>query len=103
MPDEKALRGLLGLAQRAGKLQTGGDLTLAAIRSGKAVIALADESAGENTVKKINDACIYYHVPLYHLAPGLLGSACGRDGRMIGALTDAGFAGRVQALMAEEE
>ena len=33
--NEAALRGLLGLCQRAGKLQSGGDMALAAIRSGK--------------------------------------------------------------------
>ena len=34
--NEAALRGLLGLCQRAGKLQSGGDMALAAIRSGTA-------------------------------------------------------------------
>ena len=67
--NEAALRGLLGLCQRAGKLQSGGDMALAAIRSGKARV----------------------------------GAACGREGRMIAAVCDAGFASRLQALMTEAE
>ena len=75
--NETALRGLLGLCQRAGKLQSGGDMALAAIRSGKARVAVVDAQASANTVKKITDACIYYHVPLLTLPDGLLGAACG--------------------------
>ena len=71
--NEAALRGLLGLCQRAGKLQSGGDMALAAIRSGKARVAVVDAQASANTVKKITDACIYYHVPLLTLPDGLLG------------------------------
>lgn len=103
MRNENALRGLLGLAQRAGRLQTGGDIAIAAVKTGKAVIALVDESASENTVKKISDACIYYHVPLYHLPEGLLEMSCGRSGRVVAALTDAGFAAKIQSILSEEE
>ena len=97
------LRGLLGLSQRAGRLLTGMDNTLGAIRTGKAILVLADESAAENTMKKLADACIYYHVPLAKLPEDLLSCATGRDGRMMGALTDAGFAEKVKGLIAEME
>lgn len=97
------LRGLLGLSQRAGRLVTGMDTTLSVIRSGKSCLVLVDESAAENTVKKLTDACIYYHAPLVKLPQGLLESATGRDGRMMGALTDKGFADKVKGLMADWE
>ena len=97
------LRGLLGLSQRAGRLLTGMDNTLAAIRSGKACLVLMDESAAENTVKKLTDACIYYHAPLMKLPQGLLEGATGREGRMMGALTDAGFADKAKGLIADTE
>ena len=97
------LRGLLGLSQRAGRLVTGMDTTLSAIRSGKSCLVLVDESAAENTVKKLTDACRYYHAPLVKLPQGLLESATGRDGRMMGALTDKGFADKVKGLMADLE
>ena len=96
------LRGLLGLSQRAGRLMTGMDNTLSAIRSGKAILVLMDEGAAENTMKKLTDACIYYHAPLVKLPEGLLSLACGRDGRMLGALTDQGFAEKVKGLMAAD-
>ena len=96
------LHGLLGLAQRAGRLVTGMDNTLAAIRTGKAQLVLVDESAAENTGKKLTDACIYYHVPLLKLPQDLLSYATGRDGRMMGALTDRGFAEKVKGLMAAD-
>ena len=97
------LRGLLGLAQRAGRLLTGMDNTLNAVRTGKAMLVLADESAAENTMKKLADACIYYHVPLVKLPQGLLEGATGRDGRMMGALTDKGFADKIKGLIADIE
>lgn len=100
---ETALRGLLGLCQRAGKLQTGTDMALAAVKGGKALIILIDGGAAANTVKKAADACIYYHVPLITLPEGLLGSASGKDGRMLGAVLDAGFANRIQSLTAEQQ
>ncbi len=95
-----AVRGLLGLAQRAGKLLTGTDTALSSLRAGKAKLALLDRGASENTVKKATDACIYYHVPLLFLESGLLGMACGREGRMIGIVTDQGFAGKILSLTA---
>lgn len=103
MRNEAALRGLLGLCQRAGKLQSGGDMALSAVRGGKARTALVDADASANTVKKITDACIYYHVPLLTLPAGMLGSACGHEGRMIAAICDAGFAARIQSLMTDAE
>ena len=102
MTNPEKLRGMLGLAQRAGRLQTGADMTIAAIRSGKAKAALVDGDACKNTVKKINDACIYYRVRLLKLPGGLLEAACGRDGRMMGAVTDTGFAEKIITLMTED-
>ena len=101
--NENALRGLIGLCQRAGKLQSGTDMAIAAIRADKGRLALVDGQASENTVKKMTDACIYYHVPSVMLPAGLLGAATGKDGRMAAAVTDAGFALRLQAICAERD
>ncbi|MBR5232475.1 MAG: ribosomal L7Ae/L30e/S12e/Gadd45 family protein [Clostridia bacterium] len=102
LTNTERLRGILGLSQRAGRLVTGMDTTLSTVRTGKAVLVLLDESAAENTVKKLTDACIYYHVPLLKLPQDLLSYATGRDGRMMGALTDRGFAEKVKGLMAAD-
>ena len=98
MANEDRLRGLLGLCQRAGKMQSGADQVLNAIRSGSCRLALIDQAAAQNTVKKVTDACIYYHVPHAFVPEGLLGEATGLDGRMTAAVTDAGFAGRIGEL-----
>ena len=88
MANEDRLRGLLGLCQRAGKMQSGADQVMNAIRTGKCLLALVDQAAAQNTVKKVTDACIYYHVPHAFVPAGLLGEATGRDGRMTAAVLD---------------
>ena len=103
MSAEERIKGLLGIAQRAGRLVTGADTTLNTVRGGKACLVLADECAAENTLKKVKDACIYHHAPIMYLPEGLIESATGRDGRMLGALTDQGFAKKIQEIMAEAE
>ena len=96
--NEDRLRGLMGLCQRAGKMQSGTDLVVKAIRGGSCRLALIDREAAANTVKKITDSCIYYHVPYLLLPAGLLAEACGREGRMTAAVLDAGFAERLRTL-----
>ena len=59
----KALN-LLGLARKAGKLTTGQDLVLAAIRSGKAKVVLMANDCGQSTQKKFTDKCKSYDVAL---------------------------------------
>ena len=53
--DAQALRGMLGLCQRSGKLQSGTDTVIRSIRSGACRLALIDGGATANTVKKITD------------------------------------------------
>ncbi|MBQ7455676.1 MAG: ribosomal L7Ae/L30e/S12e/Gadd45 family protein [Clostridia bacterium] len=101
--NENALRGLLGLCQRAGCLKSGTDMAVNAIRAGKARLAVVDEEASGNTKKRISDACIYYHVPLQELPPDLLGGATGKSGRMAAAVTDAGFAAKIGALLKQNQ
>ncbi len=98
MANEDRLRGLLGLCQRAGKMQSGADQVLNAIRSGKSLLVLIDQAAAQNTVKKVTDACIYYHVPHALMPAGLLGEATGREGRMTAAVLDHGFADKIREL-----
>ena len=101
--DAQALRGILGLCQRSGKLQSGTDTVIRSIRSGACRLALIDGGAAANTVKKITDPCIYYRVPYLLLPPDILGEACGREGRMAAAVLDAGFAAKIAALNADNQ
>ncbi|GIP36855.1 50S ribosomal protein L7ae [Paenibacillus sp. J31TS4] len=97
----------LGLALRAGKLVTGDDTVLDAIRSGKAKLAIMATDASDNTTKKFRDKCTSYHVPLMQYGTREeLGASVGKAERVIMAVTDDGFAKllrKCQANLAEVE
>lgn len=83
----------LGLAMRAGKMVTGDEGVLDAIRKGEAKLVIVAQDASENTRKKFRDKCIYFQTP--HLEYGLreqLGPSIGRAERVVMAITDSGFA-----------
>jgi ribosomal protein L7Ae-like RNA K-turn-binding protein len=97
MTTNKALS-RLGLARRAGKLVSGEELVLKAIRSGEAklVVLAADASAG--TRKKIADKCASYEVELLVGYSRLeLGAAAGQPERVLFAVTDRGFAEMIRS------
>jgi len=88
----------LGLAMRAGKLATGEEAALAAIRGGEAKLAVLAGDASEGTRKKVADKCESYGVPLligydrYEL-----GAAVGKAERVLLAVTDRGFADMIRS------
>ncbi|MCL1630845.1 YlxQ family RNA-binding protein [Sporolactobacillus sp. CPB3-1] len=87
---------LLGLAQRAGKVSSGEDTVLRLIRLKKAKMVLLSADASERTKKTIQNKCGYYHVPLLTVPDReVLGQAIGQPSRVIIAVTDQGFAGRL--------
>jgi ribosomal protein L7Ae-like RNA K-turn-binding protein len=88
----------LGLAMRAGKLATGEDIVLDAVRSGKAKLVILAEDASANTRKKVQDKCGYYQVPIIEQGSrGELGSSIGKAERVMIAVTDAGFAKMIKS------
>ncbi len=90
---------LLGLAAKAGKVVSGDFSTLEAIRSRKAFLVLIALDASKNTTKKFTDKSRTYEIPMIRCAPGeALGHAIGKDFRAVAALTDEGFAKRIQEL-----
>ena len=94
--------GMLGMAQRCGRLVTGEAPCRAAVRSGAACLVLVDEGASAGSRKTLGDACAHYGVPMGLLPPGELGQATGRPGRMAAAVTDASFAQRLMSLLDEQ-
>ena len=90
----KALN-MLGLCARAGKLVSGEKACLQLIRGGGAFAVLIDASAAKNAVKSITDACAHHQVTLLTAPENELGSAIGKPGRMVAAITDAKLAERV--------
>jgi len=92
MNNNKALSAL-GMAMRAGKLITGDEIVLKAIRNGKAKLVIIAEDASDNTKKKFHDKCNYYEVKLFEAYDReSLGRAIGKADRVILAITDMQFA-----------
>ena len=97
------LLGMLGLCARAGALVTGEKACIQQIRSGKALAAVLDGAASDNAVKAVTQACQTHGVPLERTAPGQLGRAIGKPGRMAVAVTDPGMAKRIIELSQPNE
>ncbi len=90
----------LGLANRARKVISGEELVIKDIRNGRAKIVLLAEDASTNTAKKIKDKSGYYKIPLRTVSDRfLLGSAIGKDARVVVAVTDIGFANKLLSLL----
>lgn len=84
---------LLGLAMRAGKVISGEERVLSAIRSGAAFLVLISDDAAPNARKKISDKSKYYGVPLMTAGTRTkMGRALGKAERVVVAVTDPGFA-----------
>ena len=98
------MMGMLGLARRAGRLIFGTDRVCEGIRRGSVGwVALASD-ASANTVKRTQNCCEYYHIPLHRLqvdAP-TLAHTIGKTGCITTvALTDAGMIEAVRKIAQE--
>ena len=93
---------MLGLCQRAGRLVSGEQAVLNAIRRGTARLVIVDASASANTQKMFSDSCAYYDVERLQAPEDTLGAAIGKPGRKVAAVTDDGFAGSIQKLTSRE-
>lgn len=95
---EKVLQ-LLGLVMRAGKLVTGEDATIRSIQNGQAKIVLIAKNTGENTTKRVTDKCSFYQVPLIQdFTQEEISHALGKS-RVVCAVTEAGFAKKINELI----
>lgn len=84
---------LLGLAQRAGRLQSGDFIVEKALKKGTVELLLMATDCAANNEKKYKQLTDVYKVPLYKvLTKEQLGSAIGKEIRVVIAVTDAGFA-----------
>jgi ribosomal protein L7Ae-like RNA K-turn-binding protein len=93
---------LLGLAVRARQVALGNEAAYSAIRNGTAHLVLLAADAGSNTDKKYRDKCAFYHTALNDsFSRDELGHACGRSQMVIVAITDPGFAAKLQTYFGE--
>lgn len=82
----------LGMAMRAGKLITGDEIVLKAVRHKQAHLVILAGDASENTKKKFRDKCSTYGIQLAEVFDReQLGKAIGKPERVVLAVTDAQF------------
>ena len=92
MKQDKTLS-LLGMAKRAGKVQSGGFLAEKSIQSRRAALVIIAEDVSGNTRKRFTDKCSSYGVPFKIYADmDLLGASIGCGPRSVVCVEDAGFA-----------
>lgn len=90
---------LVGLAFRAGKIVSGEEAVLSAVRGQKARLVLIAGDASERTKGTWENKCAYYKVPLRVAADRFeLGRAMGKAHRVVVAVNDKGFSEKLIAL-----
>ena len=98
------MKSLIGLARRAGKVITGDEACMKAVRSGKARLIIVATDASENTHKKYADKCTFYQIKLIVTGDRVsLGGAIGRPEQVVIAIEDEGFAGGIRSCMDKPE
>lgn len=98
MNNDKIL-GLLGLAQRAGKIESGEEMVVEAIRRHKAKLVIVASDASQNTREKILNKGQYYQVPVaIELSTDELSQAIGKMRKVI-AVCEKGFANKIKELL----
>lgn len=87
----------LGLATKAGKIQSGEFSTEKSVKSGKAALVIVAEDASDNTKKKFKNMCTFYEVPFYiYGTKEALGACIGKEFRASLALEDTGFCNAIK-------
>lgn len=93
----------LGLANRARKVISGEELVIKEVKNGRAKLVLLTKDASANTHKKITDKCRFYDVPVRLVENrNVLGQAIGKEQRVVVAVTEKGFASKLQAMLDEQ-
>lgn len=91
---------LLGLAARARKVVSGEELVVKEVQQKRAKLVILSKDASELTAKKIKDKTTFYNTPLCYVENRFeLGHAIGKDARVVVAITDQGFATKLQTLL----
>lgn len=80
---------MLGLAAKAGKVISGEFSTEKAVKSRKAFLVLVAQDASDNTKKKFQEMCNFYHTPFQvYGSKEQLGAAIGKEFRASLAITE---------------
>jgi ribosomal protein L7Ae-like RNA K-turn-binding protein len=96
-PSYRSVLDRLGLAFRAGKLATGDESVMKAVRSGAAKLVIVAADASDNASKKYHDKCTFYNIPIIEFGSRAdLGASLGKEQRVAVAVMDTGFAGLIK-------
>ena len=99
MNNKRKALNLLGLAQRARKLESGSPTVLTSVRSKQATLVVSADDASQNTKKQFLDKCEYYNIPSYIIfTKEEISHAIGKE-RTVCAFTDDGFAQSFKKLL----
>lgn len=101
MPVVNKLRGMISLAAKAGRIQSGDTAARVAAQKKQAVMLLADAGASANTKDKMGKLATAYALPLIYVED--LGACIGKPGRTMAALCDEGFAKAISRINDESE
>ncbi len=94
------LLSMLGIAQKAGKVVSGGFLCEKAVKSRQARLVILAGDAQKNTVSTISNKCTFYNVPFgFYGTKETLGHAIGKEERSCVAITDQGLADSINKLL----
>ncbi len=97
MTNRNKVFGLLGLAMKAGKVQSGEFSTEKSVKSGKARLVIVSDESSENTKKMFRNMCTYYEVPYFEFGgKEELGRAVGKRMRASLAVLDQGFSEAIE-------
>jgi len=100
LSNEQKVLNLIGLATRARKVSIGEDQIIKDIKSGRTKLLLLASDIGYQTHKKMTDKCQYYRVPYRTIMDrDKLSHAIGKSGRVAIAITDEGFAKKINSLL----
>lgn len=95
---------MIGLAEKAGKVESGEFSTEKAIKGRKAHLVILASDASENTRKHFSDMCAYRNIRLcVYGSKEELGHALGKEMRANLAITDKGFADSIWKRIEESE
>ena len=98
------LLSLLGMAQRAGKLGSGGFAAEQSVKEGKSYLLIVSEDTSEASKKHYRDMCSYYRVPYFEYAlKEELGHAIGKEFRSVVSVNDKGFAASLLKLTGKSD
>lgn len=108
--NEQKVKGLIGIAKKAGKIVSGSEQTVDSVRSAKGnkgvKLLLCSADASQNTLKRIRNCSEYYKVPMDILSidKNELAHITGYSGELsVIGVTDAGFAKAIRENLSESK